>query len=432
MDLAKKKRILWILLATFGLLRLVWFVVDFGRNSLQMDLAAYWVAGSAVDVGLSPYQNHLLEHPELWDGVASYQHSRFFYPPLVARLFQPFAYLPYAAFKYLWMIFSLAAIGMAVRLSRKSWRDDSAPWVALFAASTFFPLWTLLERGQVDGWTLLLITLAFLAPRGESRSWIAGGGLALAIALKLHVLFVLPFLIWTRRWRLLGGIAVGGAALLLVSVAVDGEERWKAYLGDELPRISRYGEGGPRESWLNPLLLERARENLAPGKTLIDGKQYDPERLQFALNASLARSSVGRVVWNGLRQVDWRPTRGRVALVLLTILLGVTLATLRGRPPTDPLLNMQLALTTASLAAPLTWTMNLVWLLPVIPLLLNRAQRRTGLPFALILVGFVLAALPGSLVRLVTVWEGRFVVAQLLIWVGLLALARREATDEAG
>ncbi len=157
-----------------ALVRLVSFTVQFARLSLQMDFAAYYTAGEAVDRGLDPYVNQVAADPPLWDGVARYTHSRFLYPPLAAYLFVPLARLPYLWAKSLWALSGTALYGREPRHHRMgrsaSERITRPAWMLIVTATALFhPLLTHLERGQIDCLTLvlLMLSIALMIKRGR-------------------------------------------------------------------------------------------------------------------------------------------------------------------------------------------------------------------------------------------------------------------------
>src|SRR5437763_1243460 len=106
-------------LAALALIRQGGLAAQFVRGSLQLDFSAYYTAAEASTRGLTPYENHI--ERGLWDGICRFRHSRFLYPPLVARLLRPLAALPYHRAKALWTMASIAAVGaglgMAMRLA---------------------------------------------------------------------------------------------------------------------------------------------------------------------------------------------------------------------------------------------------------------------------------------------------------------------------
>ena len=154
-----------VLLVVFLVLfaRLIGFVVKFGNESLQMDLAAYYAAGQSVQAGASPYVNHVDRDPPIWDGVNVFRHARFLYPPLIAKGFGLLARLPYYPLKFLWMVLTLLALAATLILAVRLARLETTPGVWLVigvVACSYYPVLTLLERGQVDAFTLLLMLAA--------------------------------------------------------------------------------------------------------------------------------------------------------------------------------------------------------------------------------------------------------------------------------
>lgn len=344
-------------------LRLAGLAWSYTRDVLQLDLAAYVTAGEAVAHGLDPYRTHPDHAPPVWDGKSAYRHSRFLYPPLVAVLFRPLAALPYSVAKRLFTLLSLAALLGATLLL---WRETLARapdrlllLLALLASA--FPVLTLLERGQVDAFTLLLLVLAFRpALQGRAPGVVSGMLLALATLLKLNAAYLALFFALRRFWRGLLGLAIGGTALLALGALVHGPERLVTYATEELPRISRYGEGGTPAMRLDEETLGRLRGEVPEGFARKDDRTYRVEALGFAANASGARSLA--------HLLEFRRPRAALAPLSLAILGASLLFTawaIRGRPPSagpEELAFFAMALAAVLLAGPLTWVMNVVWL----------------------------------------------------------------------
>jgi len=419
-------------------------LVEFATTSLQQDFAAFWTAGNAISRGLSPYVNQIDAEPPLWDGVAVFRHSRFLYPPLVARAFQPLAWLPYAAAKVVWMAIGLVALAVACRLSL-SLVDlrRSAIHVLLLASLAVgaFPTIVLFERGQIDAVALALVIAVPLLVRGGREGW-AGVPLALAIWVKLHCLFLLPFLLLARRWRTLAGCACAVAALILLGLLLNGPRQFREYLTDELPRISRHGEGGTHAMRLPLEQFRPLLQGAAPGFTVIDGREYRPEALSFLHNASLVRTPLGLSTWAGLKAIGLPLTPAQVSLVFLAAGLGLVVAWRRVHgPPAGAIgdgIYWSIALVLVLLCAPLTWAMGVVWLLPVGAIALREAPRRQGglhtASVRLCAAGVLLAGLPDSAVAFLS--GAKYYVAELLCLAGLLGLWRSRSygasTDGAG
>ena len=434
------RRLLLSALLALAAARLLGFVVRFGERSLQADFAAYYTAGEALNRGLSPYQTHSRIEPPVWDGVSRYRHSRFLYPPLVATLFRPWALLPYHVAKHLWMVLSLAAVaaalvatGRALGLGRRA-ALGTALWACLF-----HPLLTLLERGQIDAMTLLLVAFALTAFVRSGDSLRAGVLLGAATLLKLNVAFFLPFLLATRRWRAVAGYVGTLLGLSVISLAVDGREAVTAYVRGELPRIAANGEGGPSELLLPPEELADLRQGTGVADAPKDGRVYAREAFGFVANASLARVMAS---WTGRRGEN--PLTGRMALGLgLGLLLVITAArpAAGGWSPTGSALYWHAVMVAVLICGPLTWVMNLVWLLPV-GLLLWRESGAVASPGPAAAcagtVGLLLASLPDRhAFPLLSPYGGaildyQYVMAEVLVVGALVGLLWRRGAGSAG
>lgn len=167
------------------------------------DLDVFLRAGDHVLAGQSPYPN-----PDTFAGEANYV-----YPPTLALLMTPFSALPEHYAVTLYMLLSIAAIILAIRvLGVRDWR--------CYPVALLFPVvHESLRNGTVGSFLLLLLALLW---RYRDRAVVAGTAAALAVILKL---FLWPFVLWlafTRRLRATV-VAVGvGIAIALASWAVIG------------------------------------------------------------------------------------------------------------------------------------------------------------------------------------------------------------------
>jgi hypothetical protein len=432
------RRVTLGLILAILVLRMAILTYRFGKDSLQMDFAAFYTAGQALNAGLSPYQNYVTRQPPLWDGVAAFTHSRFLYPPLAASFFQPWTLLTYRYAKYGWTIVCLAALFLALWIAGRLVlrRQSGAAWLWLIvtcAVLAYYPVLTLLERGQVDSLTLLLVMLAVAAMTTGRCKPAAGLLLALATLLKLHLVFIVPFLVLRRRWTVLAGYALGCLLIAGLSYTLNGPELTERYLQADFWRIANYGQWGTPEMELPPAVLEGARAGLAAGDTRKDGAVYHSYALVFAQNASLVRTSAGEAVLRLLRQ---NGLPGASPSLLSALLFGVLwLAFAAGgwhapvAGPEAELTYWQAALVIILLCAPLTWTMNTVWLLPVVVIWMQQIRGRRpahwGAAPVLCLLGLGLAGLPDQYAfPALGLWqydlfEYKYVVAELLVLWGL-------------
>ncbi|MGB9872983.1 MAG: glycosyltransferase family 87 protein [Anaerolineae bacterium] len=429
--------IAWTLLAVG---RLACFLFRFGEESLQMDFAAFYTAGEALNNGLSPYVNYVTRNPPIWDGVDVFRHSRFLYPPLTAVLFQPIALLPYAVAKYLWMLLNLTSIGYSLFLTIEMLNlKRLLEWllVLVIFASTFHPLLALLERGQIDGITLLLGTLAirFMVTRnGPHADALAGFLWGLATLVKLHCVYIVPFLLVRRRWMVAGGYVLGSLSLVLLSLIIN-PHLSSEYLWKELPRIARFGESGDEAMKLPAETIQAQRASLPEGYTQKCGVVYRVESLRAISNASLTRG-LNAV----LRRIGFEIHLSVLStLVFLGFFIGMQTWQIYRRIPqrletSGEVVYWQSTLVLVLLSAPLTWVMNTVWLLPVAVSALwwyttsrNRTPSRgRNLILILCALGLLMAWAPDhiilSLLRPIRLVNAKYLISETLVVVSLLLM----------
>lgn len=170
--------------ALFAVLPLILMVVSLRAHGLGWDFRAFYLGARAYLSGLSPYPAHSLA------GLASKQN--FVYPAPVAALFAPLALLPYALALTLWLVGSVAAIGLALRLlGVRDWRCFGALFLT-YPAREAVRLGTLMP--------LLMLLLALLWRYRERATRAA----CLAAIVALAKVFLFPVLVWlaaTRRFR---------------------------------------------------------------------------------------------------------------------------------------------------------------------------------------------------------------------------------------
>lgn len=439
-------RVIFIVLLLIAAGRLLGFAVRFSRESLQMDFSAFYTAGEALNYGLSPYQNHITHVPPIWDGVDVFQHSRFLYPPLVATLFQPIAMLPYPVAKFLWTLFSLGCIGFALAITMKMLgqnRLEEILGVGVFV-SLFYPLLTLLERGQIDAFTLAIIMLAIKWGNEEHNHWQMASGMlwSLAALFKLHTLFVFPFLIISRRWKAILGFIASGILLLGVSVGVNGLPSLLDYMQNQFPRISRFGEGGTEEMKLRRMdKLQNLLSDVPSGFTQKNGILYRQESFSFsaASNVTVIRPLAHRLAAIGLKL-----NYSQLSLLVffcLFVLIWIWWARYRLNymklSIAQQLMFWQIVLIVILLSGPLTWVMNIVWLLPAVPLLLHKylsvEDKRAAVYLSIGIIALFIAAIPDAVSFPLIVPYGervfnasKYLLAEALLLISLMLLLTRD------
>jgi len=408
-------RFLLTLILIVTTVRFVGFIVRFIDENLQMDFAAFYTAGEALNAGLSPYRTHLQTNPPIWDGISEFLTSRFLYPPLVATFFQPLARLDYATAKILWTLLGLLCLLLSLWLVNRQSKLERTPTFFLafgILFTTYYPLLTYLERGQIDAINLLLLTIAILAlvSAKHSSQLVAGMLIAFATLLKLQCIYFVPFLLWRRQWLALLGFGIGGVFLLTLSIGFNGVGEVTNYLRVEMPRIAQYGDLGAIDQLMDPVDWQILHAGLEDGYTQKDQRHYLPEAFFFTKNATTVRN-----LHSILRRFVPTISQTIVSLLALTGFAACLIAWdyLHGahsavRSARQQFFYWQLVLLIIMLAGPMTWIMNLIWLLPLTLALLAELQlslsrqplsghslsARQSLMLALAFFAILLTALP--------------------------------------
>lgn len=419
-------RAILVILLFVSFYRVISFVDFTSVASLQMDFTAYYTAGKVFLAGEDIYKNQIVNNWLLWDGVAVFNHSRFLYPPLTAMIFSLFSILEYPSAKYLWNILNFLFVMTALLLLMKAFikkLNFDLVVIALLVLLNFFPFITMLERGQVDGLNLLLITTAIILTKRKD-SFAAGIVLAIATLFKLYVILLIPFLLIAKKPKVVWGYASGVIVLLLLSFLLTGYERNVQYVFEEMPRLSQLGESGFEEMKIQSESLRNYFQLSKYSVTIVEGNMYRTEIISFNSKASFLR--IFSVI-NEKTQLNL--PLGVISLLLYVVFLFFTFKLIRRKNLTDDsahLLFWITSLVVILLCSNFTWVMNLVWLVPVIVfLIMNIRDARGPLNpyYLLMLVGFLLAAMPDDLllVKGVPVVEDFFKVKYILSLVLIFA-----------
>jgi alpha-1,2-mannosyltransferase len=185
--------------------RFWWNEIVFALNGwyTPFDLAVFLDAGEDVLAGQSPYPDPATFHGD----------DNYVYPPTLALLMTPLSAFPERYSDTLYMLASIAAIPLALRLlGVRDWR--------CYVLALFFPfVQDSLRLGTLGPFLILLLALVW---RYRNSAAVAGIALGLAVVLKL---FLWPFALWlivTRRFRAMLVAFGTGVGLALASWAVIG------------------------------------------------------------------------------------------------------------------------------------------------------------------------------------------------------------------
>lgn len=426
----------------FAAARLFGLVVKISLDGLQMDFSSSYTAGESLTAGLSPYVNNILHDPPIWDGIDAYTHSRFLYPPLTAALFQPLAMIPYGAAKIIWTLICLAAVFVAmaatIKISKVTLKVESLLIIGIFIC-LYHPLLTHIERGQIDAISFLLLVLAIVFMIGqEKKEVIAGILIAMATLIKLHCIFLVPFLILRRKGRVLAGYVAGGVIIVVMTLLINGPGALNDYIFDQIPRITEHGETGTAEMRLSDEVIEE--QSLGTK----DGVQYSETVFGFTANATLVRPFS-----DALHKVGIDATDSNFSLIIFTCLFFLFWLwqwrlgdRIRDFIPMQQFAYWQVVLIIILMSAPLTWVMNTIWLMPCIVILIFwysvLSERKQAYFLALGAIGLIVATFPDnqSFSLLVPYGAGlikyKYVVAELLLFASLLGFLSGTYNKEEG
>jgi len=179
------------------------------------DFGTFWSAGHDVLHGRSPYPAlDSLPH------TASRLFAPFVYPPLTAFAMAPLALLPYRVATVLFLLLSLAAIWLALRLlGVRDWRC----YGAVYACA---PVYEGLGLGAIGPFLLLGLAAAW---RYRDRAVAVGVVVAFVVSAKLFLWPVWLWLVRTRRYRAAAVSAVVGVGGVVASWAAIGFEGLREY-----------------------------------------------------------------------------------------------------------------------------------------------------------------------------------------------------------
>ncbi|HEY2467112.1 MAG TPA: glycosyltransferase family 87 protein [Terracidiphilus sp.] len=162
------------------------------------------------------------------DGV----YGRAPYPPFVPEFFRIFANLSFDKAFLLWVSISLLLYlsGLWILLKEFFPEDRLIRSVTLCFALAFAPfLMSTLSNGQLSSIALFFTSVAIVQ---ERRGRFVLSGLALSVLTYKFTLLVwaIPMLLLTRRFKTLGGFAAGSGILGLIASLFTGLEIWPVYL----------------------------------------------------------------------------------------------------------------------------------------------------------------------------------------------------------
>ncbi len=315
-----------------------------------LELCAFLLVGLGLSFGIGTWRNFFdlrVYHGavdywagggSIYDFVSPDSTYGFTYTPFAALVMLPMALIPWPVA----VVASCLAIAVVTVMIVYWFVDPIArrhgwlPWYAVGVATAFViafdPLRETFLFGQVNMYLVALVAvdLLFLVGRG---SRFAGVGIGLAVAFKLTPGVFLVYLLLTKRWRAALTACSAAAAASLVGAALAPDES-RVFWTDALWNTDRVGQ------------------------------------LDYISNQSL-NGAVARL--NPLE-----PSTLLWALAVVAVLAVWVIRVRRAAAVSDDRAGLALTGIVTCLISPITWVHHLVWVLPALLLLVDRALTTPG------------------------------------------------------
>jgi hypothetical protein len=213
--------------------------------ALTDDFISYWAASRALAAGNNPYDAATLLSVER---SAGWQHESAlptWYGPWILVGNLPIAILPYWPARLVWMALQIVSLLWATSLLWRLYDGPSRSKAPFFLAVTFAPAVLCLIEGQITPFILLGLAV-FLRKLKHGADWSAGAALAPLTAKPLTLYLVwLALIVWTvrtRRVKVLAGLALTAAALVIVAVGFNRDviQQWLQFGAEHSPLVQAY------------------------------------------------------------------------------------------------------------------------------------------------------------------------------------------------
>jgi hypothetical protein len=333
------------------------------RNGI--DFSINWTAALALRDGTSLYAGASLRalsirHIGAWTApLYASTFTSYLGPPSTAMLHLPYTWLPFGVALVIHRFESGLLFVASVFITGLALPKESRVlgWlVGSLALLTFQGIVISLAVGQIDGWVMLGLAIAFYGVR--TRRWgLVGIGIGVAATLKVTPILLLAYLVLRRQWR----AAFVGAATCIVLVgagtSVAGFSDLRTFVTDVAPKL---GAGS----------IDSQNQSLPAYAARVLGGDTNFLDLQAGL---------GGYRYLGLF--------GAAALIL-------TIAWRRRTHPLTPL-EIGVVLLVSLVFAPITWDHSATWAILVLVLLADRRLWPPGVaPVLMVGAGAALMAIP--------------------------------------
>lgn len=218
------------------------------------------------------------------------QYFEFIYPPLSAVLLAVPSYFGKIPLYLCLSLLNIVAWWMTAQFANAMTGSERTPSPWLFALPGFVTVtfvFDMFDLGQPNLVLLALMLYGFWLLR-DHRNWMAGGMFALATAIKVFPVAVLPYLVWRRQWAAAASMLVFiGVFLFVVPAPFRGFERnaheLKTWYQGMVGSSSEKGFGQRDEqnwSWVNQSIIAMTHRLTRP----INYNQDNPAKPERTMN----------------------------------------------------------------------------------------------------------------------------------------------------
>lgn len=237
-------RIAWAVLAGLFLTRFfipLWFAVRSGAQTfpiLPADFVYFYGIGS---IARAQPLSHVYDYDlqlKTFNALCPLHEGAYGpspYPPWVALSFSLLARIPFRPAFLIWMAASLALYIAGIVLAARAalFRGPPRPYFASLVACAslaFYPfVFGVFTNGQLSALAVFAVGLS-IALESHGQPLLSGLALSILAYKPTLLLLLVPMLLLTRRFRALGGFAVGSAFMAAIATAFSGFAVWPAYL----------------------------------------------------------------------------------------------------------------------------------------------------------------------------------------------------------
>ncbi|MGY4235475.1 hypothetical protein ACVIIW_004422 [Bradyrhizobium sp. USDA 4449] len=372
----------------------------FGHGKTKDYALWYWAGQQVLDGGpLYPRDFH--------------EYFEFIYPPLSAILLAIPSWFGKIPLYLVLSVLNAVAWWYTGMLSNAMTGSDRkpGPWLeALPALVTVTFVFDMFDLGQPN-LVLLAMTLYGFWCLQHQRPWLAGFAFALATAIKVFPVAVLPYLVWRRQWAaVVSMLAFVGILLYVVPAPIRGFERNAAELNTWYQGMvgssSEKGFGQRDEqnwSWVNQSIIAMTHRLVRP----INYNQEDPSKPARTMN---------------LIDVDYR-TANWIVLAMSTLLgLGFVAVMPRQaqRNARSDAEELGILFCLMTVASPLARQYYFMWLFLPLTVLMHRAafdvrpKVRLGTWFALVAAGILMLLSLPPFPNVLQAWGNNLIATAIL------------------